>query len=159
MPLSEWEANNPTFLRKLFERTIQVILLAICFGCFIYAATQKPEEEPPAEIIQPVQQEEPQVKETHYDQRTTAETIESRIRADAAVSKVEPDVAVRIARCESSLNPHAKNPQSSARGLYQFTDSTWVYIGTPGDREDAGASINAFLTYYPLHPEWWLECS
>lgn len=33
----------------------------------------------------------------------------------------DPDRAVRIARCESSLNPRAKNPTSSAAGLMQLT--------------------------------------
>lgn len=31
----------------------------------------------------------------------------------------------RIAQAESSGNPNAKNPNSSASGLYQFTDQTW----------------------------------
>lgn len=31
----------------------------------------------------------------------------------------------RIAFCESRMNPRAKNPGSSASGLFQFLDSTW----------------------------------
>jgi hypothetical protein len=34
-------------------------------------------------------------------------------------------IAARVAGCESSGDPRAKNPSSSASGLYQFIDSTW----------------------------------
>ena len=30
---------------------------------------------------------------------------------------------------ESSFNPHAKNPSSTAYGLFQFLDSTWSGVG------------------------------
>lgn len=33
------------------------------------------------------------------------------------------DLAIRIAKCESSLNPRAKNKDSSARGLFQIMQS------------------------------------
>jgi hypothetical protein len=35
----------------------------------------------------------------------------------------------RVAKCESSLNINAKNPHSTASGLFQFLDGTanWVY--------------------------------
>lgn len=34
-----------------------------------------------------------------------------------------------IRRCESAGNDRAKNPYSSAKGRYQFIDSTWKYYG------------------------------
>lgn len=33
--------------------------------------------------------------------------------------------AIRIARCESGFNQYAKNPNSTAKGIYQFIDGTW----------------------------------
>lgn len=36
-----------------------------------------------------------------------------------------PDLQSRIQQAESGGNPNAKNPNSSASGLYQFTDGTW----------------------------------
>lgn len=33
--------------------------------------------------------------------------------------------AIRIARCESGFNQYAKNPGSTAKGIYQFIDGTW----------------------------------
>lgn len=35
------------------------------------------------------------------------------------------DVKARIAWCESRNNPLAKNPNSTAKGIYQFLDGTW----------------------------------
>lgn len=34
-----------------------------------------------------------------------------------------------IIRCESGGNPHAQNPSSTASGLFQFLDSTWLAFG------------------------------
>ena len=47
------------------------------------------------------------------------------IKAAAIRVGFDPDVAATIANVESSLNPNAKAPTSSAGGLYQFIDSTW----------------------------------
>lgn len=35
------------------------------------------------------------------------------------------DRALRIARCESGLNPRARNPRSSAAGTFQIIAATW----------------------------------
>jgi len=47
---------------------------------------------------------------------------------------------------ESQMNPNAKNPNSSAYGLGQFTDSTWNQYGR-GDRKDPIAQIDAFMRF------------
>lgn len=47
-------------------------------------------------------------------------------REGLSVSKV-----LSIARCESGLNPLAKNPKSTASGIYQFLYSSWLYYATP----------------------------
>lgn len=44
--------------------------------------------------------------------------------------------AVRIARCESGLNPQAKNKRSSASGVFQIVSRTW--------RAHADADMNVF---------------
>ena len=50
----------------------------------------------------------------------TPATIEDKIRARFGQ---EADVALRVAFCESSMNPRAKNSTSSARGLFQIMQS------------------------------------
>jgi hypothetical protein len=47
---------------------------------------------------------------------------------------------------ESQMNPNAKNPNSSAFGLGQFTDPTWKQYGR-GDRTDPVAQIDAFMRF------------
>lgn len=61
---------------------------------------------------------------------TAAEAGVSRVMAaiQAAAQKTGTgfDYLLRTARRESSLQPTAQAPTSSARGLYQFIDSTWL---------------------------------
>jgi len=45
-----------------------------------------------------------------------------------AKSDVDFDYLLRTAIRESSLNPEAKAPTSSATGLFQFLDSTWLQV-------------------------------
>lgn len=42
---------------------------------------------------------------------------------------LDPKVGLRIAQIESSLNPNARNPKSSAGGLFQFLDGTAAQYG------------------------------
>lgn len=63
---------------------------------------------------------------------------------------------LRIARCESNLIYNAKNPNSSATGLYQYIKSTWDYVGG-GDIYDIELQTDYFIKYYSKYPSWW-EC-
>ncbi|MCF6368343.1 transglycosylase SLT domain-containing protein [Rhizobium halophilum] len=66
-----------------------------------------------------------------------------KIIVDAAIRNGEdPDTLVEIAGIESSFNPFAKNPNSSAGGLFQFIDSTAAQFGLR-DKFDAAASSDA----------------
>lgn len=87
--------------------------------------------------------------------------IEYRIRIAAREAGINEATALRIAKCESSLNPNAKNAHSSATGLYQFTTPTWRWIGAEAqglDRTNPDYSIAMFMKWFPRYPGWWL-CS
>jgi hypothetical protein len=48
--------------------------------------------------------------------------------------------AIRVAKCESSLDPKAVSPSGTYRGLWQFDKPTWKAYGGPGDDPiDVGA--------------------
>jgi hypothetical protein len=66
------------------------------------------------------------------------------IREAAMRHGVDPAILVRKAQIESNLNPNARNPHSSAKGLFQFLDGTWDRYGSgspldPRANADAGA--------------------
>jgi hypothetical protein len=71
-----------------------------------------------------------------------AQDILDKIRAAAQQKGVDPDVAVRIASLESSLLAGAKNPRSTAGGLFQVIDDTWRrYGGAPGKKFDVDENV------------------
>jgi len=70
--------------------------------------------------------------------------------------QVEDETALRIAFCESSYNPCAKNKNSSAGGLYQFLDGTWNNY-CEGDKFNIIDNIRCFDKLYNKYPTWW-EC-
>jgi soluble lytic murein transglycosylase-like protein len=86
------------------------------------------------------------------------EYIEWKIKTLAAKSNIDPDVAFAIAICESTLNPYAKNPNSTAKGLFQFLDGTWSWIGANGSPYDVDEQIRQFMIWYPKDPQWWKNC-
>lgn len=72
-------------------------------------------------------------------------------------SKVPTDTALRIADCESKMGTQMENPNSSAKGVYQFIKQTWLYSCGGGDVMNNELNIKCFLKLYPEHQEWW-EC-
>ena len=76
--------------------------------------------------------------------RLADQSIETMIREKATSAGIDPDYMVRMAQIESQGNPRAANPNSSAKGLYQFVDGTWQTHGS-GDVFDAGANTDAAI--------------
>lgn len=55
--------------------------------------------------------------------------IKDVIAAKAAENKLPPELLNKIAGIESGYKASAANPNSTAKGLFQFTDSTWKGMG------------------------------
>lgn len=72
-----------------------------------------------------------------------SDTPEEMVRAEFE----DAPVMLSIALCESGdgckppINPKAKNPHSSARGVFQITRGTWKYFECEGDPLDAADNI------------------
>jgi len=77
-----------------------------------------------------------------------AAEIKDLIRRQALASGLDPNVMIRIAQIESGLNPNAKNPNSSASGLFQFINSTGRQYGltNPFDAEQNTAAAMRFTS-------------
>lgn len=65
------------------------------------------------------------------------------------------DDCVRIAKCESEFKYNAKNPNSSATGIFQYITGTWDWIGG-GDIYDIELQTDYFIKYYKRYPDWWV---
>jgi len=81
--------------------------------------------------------------------------VQNEILYQAQIYGVDPDTALRIAFCESRYDIYAKNPKSSAYGIYQFTTPTWKYIGGK-DRYDWRENVEQFMRWYPKKKSWWV---
>ncbi|WP_230532986.1 transglycosylase SLT domain-containing protein [Microvirga roseola] len=79
----------------------------------------------------------------------------------AHVTGVDPVYMMTLADVESSLSPEAKARTSSAEGLFQFIDSTWIetVYAHAADYGFQGAAeairyVNGELAVDPKHREW-----
>ena len=86
------------------------------------------------------------------------ETIEEKIRRISGEEMVDSDLAVRVARAESSLNTKATNTntdKSIDRGLYQI-NSKWHPEVTADQAFDAEFSIRFFCKAFKNgNLSWW----
>lgn len=55
----------------------------------------------------------------------TPEQVIDEIKKQSAEFGINTEIALRIAKCESGYNYKAKNPNSTARGVYQYLIATW----------------------------------
>jgi hypothetical protein len=63
---------------------------------------------------------------TTWDNPSVAPAVSKAIENAAAASNIDPNLLSTIAWRESRFDPVARNHQSSARGLLQFTTETWL---------------------------------
>jgi hypothetical protein len=68
------------------------------------------------------------------------------------------NAALAVARCESGFNPSAKNPSSSASGVFQFLHSTWLTTSYAGYSPfNAWANIHAAYQVFSRDGYSWRE--
>ena len=70
---------------------------------------------------------------------------------------LNPDQLIAQANAESSLNPMATNPNSTAAGMGQFTEGTWKDWGTsnPNDRFNPKLAAEAMAKYNRANIDKW----
>lgn len=117
-----YEVYERSFWQK--HRTLICSLILAFFAiCVLYVTLYdhfNPLIDPraPSEVIKKVE-----AKETPwcFDAITCIRDIGEQVGA----SNKDILKAIRIARCESGFDQYAKNPSSTAKGIYQFIDGTW----------------------------------
>jgi len=97
-------------------------------------------------------------KTNNTEKKSETETIEQTIRRIAKEETVDPDLAVRIAKCESSLNPKRTNvnaPDSIDRGIFQI-NSKWHPEVTEAQAFDVEFSTRFFCKAFKSgNLSWW----
>jgi len=87
-----------------------------------------------------------------------AETVEETIRRVANEEMVDPDLAVKVARCESNLNPKVVNINadgSQDKGLFQINNK-WHPEVTDQEAFNIEASTRFFCKAFKAgHLDWW----
>lgn len=117
--------------------------------------------------VKPAPHEEPDVAAGDPDElipfngRTVPRWLVHSILKAAHATGVDPVYMMTLADVESSLSPEAKAPTSSAQGLFQFIDSTWietVYAHAAdygfGAAAEAISYVNGELEVSPKDREW-----
>ena len=94
---------------------------------------------------------------TTWDEPAVPPAILDAIQTAARESGVDPHLLAAIAWRESRFDPDARNSQSSARGLLQFTSGTWLRAvrdyGSEHDVADYAAAIRTSRTGDLIVPE------
>jgi hypothetical protein len=84
--------------------------------------------------------------------------VEAAIRRASSATGVDADFLVRTARRESAMNPSARAPTSSAAGLFQFIEQTWLgTVKTHGAKHGYGQYAD--LIYRGSDGRWRVEGS
>lgn len=94
---------------------------------------------------------------TTWDNPAVPPAVLDAIQTAAHESGVDPNLLAAIAWRESRFDPDARNSQSSARGLLQFTSGTWLRVvrdyGSEHDVADYAAAIQTTRTGDLIVPE------
>jgi len=94
---------------------------------------------------------------TTWDNPQVPPAVRDAIQSAARESGVDPKLLTAIAWRESRFDPNARNQQSSAKGLLQFTSGTWLQVvrdyGSQHDVADYAATIRTSRSGDLIVPE------
>jgi len=97
------------------------------------------------------------VKEKKGEACYDRETIVDYINMYAKAYQVDPNLALGIAWCESEYYQSAQNPDSSAEGVFQMIDGTWLYtmnkMGLPPDTSKTNIPLSIEAGIFLLSEE------
>ena len=93
----------------------------------------------------------------------TAEQVKEEIRKQAKNFDLDSKKMLELAFCESGFNYKAKNPKSTARGVYQYLIGTWEETESAKkgiERNDYKANIREAMIDISNGESWrWRDCS
>ena len=115
-----------------------VIAFTVCMGLLIWVV--------PADAALP------------QPEQATAPTLIERYGYGEGLAEWEVEKLKSIAFCESRYNPYAASSISSAKGVFQFLDSSWRAWGE-GSVYDANENVRAAIKYYQVSGfSPWAQC-
>jgi len=85
--------------------------------------------------------------------------VRAEIVRQATEANFDVEIALSVADCESDFRYDAKNRNSTAKGIFQWLDGTWKWIGAKGHQFDYKENIAQFIKWYPRYPQWWSQCN
>ncbi|MCP5375230.1 MAG: transglycosylase SLT domain-containing protein [Rickettsiaceae bacterium] len=150
--------GQPTKTSKRLRSFKIKILITLLFACFtasqlISLSNAISSTSTPILISQP---------HTAPHTAPTAEDIKAEITRQAELFNLSPQKMIALAECESNLNPTAKNPNSTARGLYQYLIGTWEETQSAHnglERNNYKANIREAMLDVANGEAWrWPEC-
>lgn len=126
-------------ITKIIFAIIMLVQIPVYFS---YAYNQLPETiilENPNPIIHEVQ------AKIEPTPTPTVEEYVEQVFGDSA------EGAKKVVACESSWRPNAKNPNSSAKGIFQVIDGTWKQFNCEGDVFNPYDSTNCAKKIYDYY--------
>lgn len=141
----------------LFIISVSIIILLFLIPGRIYHDRISYVKEVKEEVVKEEVVVEKVVKEKKDEACYDRETIVDYINMYAKAYQVDPNLALGIAWCESEYYQSAQNPDSSAEGVFQMIDGTWLYtmnkMGLPPDTSKTNIPLSIEAGIFLLSEE------
>jgi hypothetical protein len=143
------EVKETTFWQKYGSFVVVAILGALA-GTILVSSLMSPSKK----LIDPRGTGEVQQVQVLADEPKCDQDAITYIRCSGerlGMSNTDIRKAIRIAKAESNFNQYAKNPNSTAKGIFQFIDGTWrANCLKDGNVYDFKANIDCFWKVYKV---------